>query len=259
MPDGAGAPEDAGRLDVAGVGIDVLTRDQAMARIEALVAAPEPSLVAFVNAHTVNVAATDPAFRAVLSDAALVLNDGAGMALGGRLLGRPFPENLNGSDLMPLVLDLAAARGWGVFFLGGRDGVAASAAALLQESRPRLRICGTRHGHFPPSESAAVAAAIRETGAELVLVAMGNPKQELWLARWLPATGASAGFGVGAFFDFQSGRVSRAPAWMNRLGIEWAFRLALEPRRLARRYLVGNPLFLARVAPAAARRRLGRR
>lgn len=250
MPDAT-----AKRVLVTGVPVDRLTSAEALHRIERLVAEPEPSLCVFVNAHTINVAFRDPAFRAVLMSAALVLNDGAGLAIAGRLLGDPFPENLNGSDLMPRVLHLAAEHGWRVYLLGAEEGVAAHAARVMQAAEPRLEICGTRNGHFPEAESAAVAAGIRETNADLLLVAMGNPKQELWLSRWLSETGASVGFGVGALFDFQAGRVRRAPGWLNRIGLEWVFRLVQEPRRLAGRYLVGNPGFLARVVADAAKRR----
>jgi len=244
------------RVRIGEVSVDRLTAADALRRIEELLGDPAPSLCVFVNAHTVNVAARDPAFRDVLANASLVLNDGSGVGIAARLQGRAFPENLNGSDLMPRVLDLAAAHGWRTFLVGGRPGVAASAAEVMRRARPTLVICGTRDGHFPDDESEAVAAEIDGARTDLLLVGMGNPKQELWLARWLSATGASVGFGVGALFDFQAGRVRRAPAWMNRAGVEWAYRLAKEPRRLSRRYLLGNPAFLGRVFTDLARRRL---
>jgi exopolysaccharide biosynthesis WecB/TagA/CpsF family protein len=240
---------------VLDVEVDRLTSIEALGRIDELVAGAGPAACFFVNAHTLNLAARDPAFREVLATAALVLNDGAGLAIAGRVLGQPFPENLNGSDFMPRVLEHASVRGWRVFLLGGREGVAADAAASLTGLLPALRICGTRAGHFPDPDSASVAAEIRATEPDLLLVAMGNPRQELWLSEWLLATGASVGFGVGGFLDFQSGRVPRAPRWMNRAGLEWVFRLIQEPRRLARRYLVGNPVFLVRLGTDAVRRR----
>ena len=108
-------------------------------------------------------------------------------------------------------------------------------------------VAGTRDGFFSPEDEPKVIAQIRASGAGLMLVALGNPKQEQWLDRCLGDTGARLGVGVGAFFDFQAGEVPRAPSWVNRAGLEWAFRLALEPSRMWRRYLVGNPAFLARV------------
>ncbi len=209
-----------------------------------------PALVAYANAHTLNLASRDSAYRAVLRSADIVLNDGAGLAIAGRIFGRPFPDNLNGSDFNPVILEEAVERGWPVFFLGARPGVADEATRRLSERIPGLKVCGTRDGYFDPSESGDVARTVAAAGAGVLMVAMGNPLQEKWLSRHLEATGARLGVGVGAFLDFSAGVVPRAPAWMNRLWLEWVYRLLQEPRRMWRRYVLGNPLFLARVLRA---------
>ncbi|MDQ7857236.1 MAG: WecB/TagA/CpsF family glycosyltransferase [Armatimonadota bacterium] len=245
--DGAGGQV----VEILGVPVARLDPDAALAAITRCYDLAAPALVAYANAHTLNLAARDPGYRAVLRRAALVLNDGAGLALAGRLRGRPFPANLNGSDFTPRVLALAAARGWPVYFLGARPGVAEEAARRLRARMPDLRVVGVRDGYFPPEETAAVVEAVRRSRTGLLLVAMGNPRQEFWLDQHLAATGARVGIGVGAFFDFAAGVVPRAPAWMNRVGVEWVYRLAHEPRRLWRRYLVGNGVFLARVTREA--------
>jgi exopolysaccharide biosynthesis WecB/TagA/CpsF family protein len=238
-------------VTILGTRVSRLGRQEALARIDALLGESGPSLVAFANAHTLNLAYSEPAFRDVLQRASLVLNDGIGVTIAGLLLGTPFGDNLNGSDLMPEVLKLAAARRGRVYLLGGRPGVAARAAERLQTSITGLDICGTRDGFFEAEESAAVAATIRAARTDVVVAAMGNPRQELWLSKHLEETGASVGVGVGAFLDFAAGMVRRAPPWANRLGFEWLFRLAQEPRRLGARYLLGNPVFLARIARQA--------
>jgi exopolysaccharide biosynthesis WecB/TagA/CpsF family protein len=179
-----------------------------------------------------------------------VLNDGAGLDIAGRLFGKPFPENLNGSDFNPAILEEAAARGWPVFFLGAKPGVADEAARRLSARIPGLTVVGARDGYFGPEESDEVAREVAATGAGVLMVAMGNPLQETWLSSHLEATGARLGVGVGAFFDFSAGVVPRAPAWMNRLWLEWLYRLLQEPRRMWRRYVLGNPLFLLRVLRA---------
>ncbi len=214
-----------------------------------------PALVAYANAHTLNLASRDSAYRAVLRSADIVLNDGAGLAIAGRIFGRPFPDNLNGSDFNPVILEEAAARGWPVFFLGARPGVAAEAARRLSEQVPGLIVCGTRDGYFPQDASDEVAREVAAAGAGVLMVALGNPLQEMWLNRHLEATGARLGIGVGAFLDFSAGVVPRASAWMNRLWLEWLYRLLQEPRRMWRRYVLGNPLFLARVLRARLRGR----
>ena len=234
-------------IEVLGVPVFKGTTADALALIERK-AETEPALVAYVNAHTLNLAARDRAYFELLRDAPVVLNDGAGVSLAARMQGDRFPENLNGSDFNPAIVELAARKGWSVYFLGAHPGTAEEAAAILAGRIPGLKVAGSRDGFFPRSEDAAVAAAIAETGADVVMVAMGNPLQERWLAANLATTGARLGVGVGAFFDFTAGTVARAPAWMNKWGVEWIWRLWQEPKRMWRRYLVGNPLFLWRVA-----------
>lgn len=233
-----------------GVPVARLTAAAARQELVRLYEQDRPALVAYANAHTLNLASSDSGYRAVLQGADIVLNDGAGLDIAGRLFGRPFPENLNGSDFNPKILEEAAAQGWPVFFLGAKPGVADDAASALSERIPGLDVVGTRDGYFAPSESGEVARAIAATGAGVLMVAMGNPLQEMWLSRHLDATGARLGIGVGAFLDFSAGVVPRAPAWMNRLWLEWLYRLLQEPRRMWRRYVLGNPLFLLRVLRA---------
>lgn len=238
-----------------GVPVARLTAAAAREELVRLYERDRPALAAYVNAHTLNLASRDSGYRALLETADIVLNDGAGLSIAGRVFGKPFPENLNGSDFNPRILEEAAARGWPVFFLGARPGVAAEAARRLSGRIPGLDVVGARDGYFRPDESQAVAREIASAGAGLLMVAMGNPLQEMWLSRHLEATGARLGIGVGAFLDFTAGVVPRAPAWMNRLGIEWLYRLLQEPRRMWRRYVLGNPVFLARVLRARLRPR----
>ena len=242
-------------VEVLGVPVARLTAAAAREELARLYERERPALVAYANAHTLNLASRDSGYRDVLRAADIVLNDGAGLDIAGRLFGRPFPENLNGSDFNPMILEEAAARGWPVFFLGARPGVAEEAVRRLSERISGLRVVGTRNGYFGPESSDAVAREIAATGAGLLMVAMGNPLQEEWLNRYLEATGARLGIGVGAFFDFSAGVVPRAPAWMNKLWLEWLYRLLQEPRRMWRRYVVGNPLFLLRVLRARLTRR----
>ncbi|MEA2434591.1 MAG: hypothetical protein QOG54_2048 [Actinomycetota bacterium] len=239
--------DETSTIEILGVPVARLDATEALQRIERLYDRETPALVAYVNAHTLNLASRDAGYRAVLNKSDLVLNDGSGVGLAARIKGSSFPENLNGSDFNPRIVELAAAKGWPVFLLGAGAGVAERAGAELTHRYPGLVVAGTREGFFPPEAASGVAEAVRASGAGLVMVAMGNPLQELWLSRYLEASGARLGVGVGAFFDFTVGVVPRAPAWMNRLGIEWVYRLIQEPARMWRRYLVGNPAFLYRV------------
>ncbi|GAA2803261.1 WecB/TagA/CpsF family glycosyltransferase [Crossiella cryophila] len=234
-------------VTVLGIRVVCLPRKQVLSVVGELLDSPAPRLLAYANAHSLNVAVRNAAYRRVLDDAALVLNDGAGLAIAARLQGKSFPDNLNGTDLTPEILRVAAERDAPVYFLGGEPGIAETAARNLTTRIPGLRVAGTRHGYFTPAEQSEVIEGIKASGARILVVAMGNPRQELWLDRHLADTGARLGVAVGAFLDFAAGKVSRAPEWMRKAGIEWLYRLGLEPRRLFARYVLGNPLFLARV------------
>jgi exopolysaccharide biosynthesis WecB/TagA/CpsF family protein len=235
-------------IRILGVDVARLTRDEALPQIEHAHDSDGPALIAYANAHSLNCAYIDSTYMKVLQEAYLLLGDGSGLALAARMRGSTFPANLNGSDFNPEILALAARRGWKVFFLGGHPGVAAKAAEALVARMPGLEVVGTRHGFDPPEGAQEVVAEIRASGASLIMVAMGNPRQEFWLRDYLDSSGCSVGIGVGAFFDFAAGVVPRSPVWMRRAGLEWLYRLWIEPRRMWRRYVLGNPLFLIRAA-----------
>jgi exopolysaccharide biosynthesis WecB/TagA/CpsF family protein len=247
-------------LDVLGVRVQSAPRHAVLHAVaEAARRTDQPISIAWANAHSVNVACSDSEFRDALNGFTFVFNDGIGIALAARVQGRSLPANLNGSDLSPDLLRLAADEGWSVYLLGARPGVAGRAATRLRADIPQLVVAGTHHGYFDADDGAGVVDDIRASGAEVLLVAIGSPFQEKWLSRNLEATGCRIGVCVGGFLDFASGERPRAPHWMNRVGVEWAYRLAHEPLRLSRRYLVGNPLFIYRIlrdAPGRRRRRV---
>ena len=232
-------------VPILGVSVCKLRGDQALRAVDRLAADGSCQMLAYVNAHTLNLAVHDQDLRGALNRSALVMNDGLGVSLAARMRGERFPENLNGSDFTVQLLKLSAARGWGVFLLGGEPGVAETAADHLRERIEHLRIVGTCHG-FTGERDDLLARRVKDAGTEMLVVAFGSPRQETWIDHNLKATGALIGVGVGAFLDFSAGKVVRAPRWMNVLGIEWCFRLLQEPRRLWRRYIVGNPVFLLR-------------
>jgi exopolysaccharide biosynthesis WecB/TagA/CpsF family protein len=240
-------------LNVLGVRVHMVEREEALQRIEGFHASSDPSFVAYVNPHTVNITMSDSCYRTTLEQASLRIADGFGIRCAALRAGVRVPTILNGSDFNAAVLERCAVRGWPVYLLGGRPGIADAAAARLSKGIPGLRVVGTAHGYYAEAEQADVARAVRDSGASVLLVALGQPQQERWLERHLEATGAHVGVAVGGFFDFAAGAIRRAPAWMNRTGLEWTFRLAMEPRRLARRYVVGNPLFLWRLASTRPR------
>jgi alpha-1,3-mannosyltransferase len=234
------------------VPIRVIHREQAMAAILDQIKARKPCFITFGNAHTVNLAQEDDEFAAALAGA-MVLNDGVGVDLASRLLhGTPFPSNLAGTDFVPAIL------GWApfplrLFLLGSAPGVAEKAAAKLSKLGPGHEVVGTHDGFFLSDQEGKVRDMIRGADPSLILVGMGQPRQELWAWRNFAQFEATT-MCVGALFEFVAGTVSRAPQWMRSARIEWIYRLAQEPKRLWRRYLVGNVKFMARILSDRARR-----
>ena len=198
------------------------------------------------NAHTLNLACSMPSFREALASADVVLNDGVGMELCARLRGKPFFYNFNGTNLVPRLLSACSERGLPLrtFLFGARPGRAALAAEKLMAEYPSLRVVGVRDGYQRDDE--AVVAAVNAARPDLLLVALGNPTQEEWISANAARLDAGVAIGVGALFDFLSGATQRAPVALRALRLEWTFRLLLEPRRMFRRYVLGNPLFLWR-------------
>ncbi len=234
-----------------GIRIDEMHPQEALERISAGLGSGQKQRVYFVNAHCVNMAFRHREYWEALAQGELVLADGSGVLLGSRLLGLPIRHNLNGTDLVPRLCAQAAQRRLTVFLLGAEPGVADLAAARLMNAYPGLRVVGVQHGFFGPEEEAGVIVRINAARPDILLVAMGVPRQEVWITRHWERLDVGAAFAVGALFDFIAERFKRAPGWMRRLGIEWVFRLIQEPGRLWQRYLLGNLVFLARVACAA--------
>ena len=203
--------------------------------------------VFFVNAHCFNVARSDAHYRACLERAEIVLPDGSGVLMAARVLGVELRRNLNGTDLVPLLLRRVAQDARSVFVLGGRPGVAAEAAKRLAERNPGLKVAGHAHGYLDAASEREVLAELDRVRPDILLIGQGVPLQESWLDRHWDRLPVGLGLAVGGLIDFTAGVHPRAPRWMRALGIEWVFRLIQEPRRLARRYLVGNVVFLADV------------
>lgn len=231
---------------IGGVGIAVLDHGGALGMVGAALSARRHLKLAFCNAHLVNLAVQDERLRGALAGF-LVLADGVGVDIGARLLhGAAFPANLNGTDFIPALLAAQAAP-LRVALFGGRPGVAEKAAANLARGFPQHRFEVVGHGFLRADETATMLARLEAEPADLLLVALGNPLQERFIAGRIDARHCSVAAGVGALFDFFSGEVARAPESIRALRLEWAWRLWLEPGRLWRRYVVGNPVFLLRM------------
>jgi N-acetylglucosaminyldiphosphoundecaprenol N-acetyl-beta-D-mannosaminyltransferase len=231
------------RVEIAGIGVDNLSEAETLDRVQRLIKAGGIHYAAVVNAAKVSLARRDPELTRVLKSADLVTADGMSVVWASRLLGRGLKTRVTGIDLMCRIVEQAERLNQSVYFLGARDESVRGAAAHFASKYPRLRVAGYCNGYFTSDDCATVAGRIRQSGADILFVAMGSPAQEIWIDANLTATGAKFALGVGGSFDHISGLVKRAPLWMQRAGLEWLFRLGSEPRRLWRRYLVGNSIF----------------
>lgn len=201
-----------------------------------------------MNAHCRNIRRKNKDYANAVAAADVLLPDGIGIAMAAKMADQELTANLNGTDFVPLLLAEAAKQGKSVFLFGGTPGTADAAAARLVHTIPHLRIAGTRDGFEGAAHTEAAIADINDSGADIVLVAMGVPGQELWLHANGHRLDASLKLAVGALFDFLAGNVTRAPEVVRRARMEWVWRLAMQPRRMAKRYLAGNFSFLAHAA-----------
>jgi N-acetylglucosaminyldiphosphoundecaprenol N-acetyl-beta-D-mannosaminyltransferase len=238
-------------VNVLGVRVDPLTVEDLHAEIGRLVRGSERALVLNANANCLNFCHQDPTLRDFLNQAEIVLCDGAGVMLAARILGGRIPERITYADWAWQLAAFAAAEGFSLYFLGARPGVAEEAARRLQQRYPALKIAGVHHGYFDHSvgspENEAVLQEINASSPDILLIGLGMPLQEYWLMENRHNLNASVVLTGGAVFDYVSGRLRRGPRLLTESGFEWLARLLIEPRRLWRRYIVGNPLFLLRV------------
>lgn len=244
---------DAGPAAVRVWGLPLVpwTRQRAADEVVRLAEAGHPSYFITANVHYAMLTADDPRLAAINERAAFILADGAPLVWAARRLGTPLPERVAGSDLIYDIARRSADCGLGLFFLGGPEGVAEAASARLEALYPGLRVVGTAcppHRPLGPEEHLALIGQIRAAGPDVLMVAFGQPKGELWIAENLEALGVPVCVQVGATLDFVAGRVRRAPPAFQRAGLEWAYRIWTEPARLLPRYARDARFLLGRVA-----------
>jgi len=235
------------RVNVLGVGLSVLNLPSALAAVAEAVRTRRKGYICVTGVHGVMEAQDDPAFRSILNGAFLCTPDGMPMVWMGRLQGHREMRRVYGPDLMLDVCAWSETSGCRHFFYGGAPGVAGLLAEKLQARFPRLAVVGCYTPPFRPlnaQEEAELQAQIRAARPDILWVGLSTPKQERFMAEYLSKLDVTLMVGVGAAFDFHAGRVSQAPRWMQRSGLEWFYRLCCEPRRLWKRYLRNNPLFV---------------
>lgn len=246
------------RRNVLGLPVDACSTVELVATIEHWVDADLHHMAVGVNANVINMAHTSAAFRDAVSTSGLNYPDGQSVVWACRLLGFPVPERLATTDVIFPLTRNWALRGFRVFLYGGEPGVAQAAADRLVELNPGLQIVGVQHGYASAAEQETLTRRINESGAQVLLTGLGNPRQELWVHEHIAELTPNAILTCGGLFDWTAGRHRRPPEILVAAGLEWLWRLILEPRRLFRRYVVGNPLFAFRLAKELCRQRIKR-
>jgi N-acetylglucosaminyldiphosphoundecaprenol N-acetyl-beta-D-mannosaminyltransferase len=242
-----GPEVDRPRVQLGATAVDQLDFEQAADRIRGFVWSGRAHQVVTVNLDFLSIAERDAEFRDTINSADLAVADGMPLVWLSRLRGQPLPERVAGVELVEACCDVAVESGRGVFLLGAAPGVAQAAAERLVERHPGLRVVGTYTPPMGPlkrKENARIVRMIRDAAPAFLFVALGAPRQDLWIRAHLAELNVPVAMGVGCTFDVLAGVSNRAPGWMQSAGLEWAYRLVREPRRLWRRYLVNDlPLF----------------
>lgn len=238
------------RVNILGVGISVLNLQTTLSAITDAVHERNKGYICVTGVHGVMEAQNDPAFRKILNGAFLCTPDGMPMVWVGRLKGQREMSRVYGPDLMLDVCAASETNGWKHFFYGGAVGVAETLTGKLKARFPKLEVAGTFAPPFRslnPNEEKQLVEMVHAARPDIFWVGLSTPKQEKFMAELLPKLDVTLMIGVGAAFDFHSGRIKQAPRWMQRSGLEWFFRLCQEPRRLAKRYFKNNPLFFLKI------------
>ena len=224
------------------------TMKKAIAIIDKTVKSKNQNKFFFVNPDCMNKLYTDREYFSILQRADYIFPDGIGISIACNILKTPLLENINGTDMLPYLCDLSQARGYKIFLLGANPGVADKMKQRLEERYPSLKIVGTESGYFDWAlDTPAIIDRINASETNILLVAFGVPRQEKWIDENFDKLKPQVIMGVGGLFDFYSGEMKRAPKWMREIGMEWLFRLLKEPKRMWKRYIIGNPLFIYRV------------
>ena len=245
-------------VDLLGIRIAALTMNDVLRICEEHIAEKNPLLLSVVNVAKLVNSRKDAELRKSIMEADIILADGLPIVWLSKLIGDPLPERLAGIDIMYRLLERASQNNYGVYFLGAERSIIQSVVQTVKQRYSGVRIAGYRDGYFGESESKEIAEEIRNSSADILLVAMSSPKKENFLRNWRKFMNVPVCHGVGGSFDILGGAIKRAPFWVQRYGLEWLYRLIQEPRRMWKRYLVTNIIFIKLSLEAILRARLAR-
>lgn len=239
----SGNPGAGPSIEMMGCRIDNLTMAETLDRIDQFIESGRPHQHVVVNVDKLVKASRDPSLRQIINDCALVNVDGMPVVWASRLLGRPLKERVSGVDLFEAIMQRAGQCGWRIFLLGATQEVVTAVRAVYEARFPGIAIVGSRNGYWSAEEEADVVGLVGRARPDVLFVAISSPKKEQFLGRYQAHMKVPFAMGVGGTFDVASGRIKRAPGWMQRCGLEWFYRFLQEPRRMFRRYFVDDVAF----------------
>ena len=237
------------RLEILGVGIDCIDSQQALQQIGEFIENGEPHQIVTANAEIIYQASKNEKMRNVINAAQMVTADGSGVVWASRQLGQPLAQRVTGIDLVNSICQQSAKEKWKIYILGSAPGVAATAAVNIRNKFPGCNIIGTHHGYFNAKEEKQILAELEQLKPDVLFVALGAPKQEYWIADHIQKLGIPVAMGIGGSMDVLSGNVKRAPKWMQKMSLEWLYRLLIQPTRFKR--VLALPKFMLAVKKQA--------
>lgn len=243
------------RIHLLGSVLDPLTMNETLRHVEKLILDKKPSQHVVINASKINLMAESEELRTIINSSPLVNADGQSVVFAARFLGYDVPERVTGIDLFENLVALAASKGYRPYYFGATEEVVQTVVKKHQEAYPELDVAGYRNGYFDEAESVQIAKEIRESHADILFVAFSSPKKEFWVNAHKETMQVPFVMGVGGSFDIISGKTKRAPEWMQKTGLEWFFRFIQEPRRMFKRYAVGNYRFIKHVMQEKRKRK----
>jgi len=224
--------------------LDLLTVEETLSQISKFIDEKKPVQHVVVNVAKLVNAQTDVGLKEIINSCPLVNVDGAGIILGAKFLGINIPERVTGIDLMHKLIEYSAQKSYGVYFFGAEEEIVTKVIDIYKNQYPELVVAGYRNGYYSQDQEENIVSDIRDSKADILFVAMGSPKKEIFLSSYSEKMGVPFTMGVGGSFDVVAGKVKRAPEWMQALNSEWIFRLVQEPKRMWKRYAVTNSIFL---------------
>jgi len=231
------------RIKFFGLNLDIITVEETLSRISQFIEAKQYVQHVVVNVAKLVYTQKDHELRDIINACPLVNVDGAGVILGARFLGVNIPERVAGIDLMDKLIESSAQKGYGVYFFGAKEEIVTRVIEIYKEKYPELNVAGYRNGYYTEQDEENIVQDIKNSKADILFVAMGSPKKEIFLSKYSEKMEVPFTMGVGGSFDVVAGKVKRAPMWMQRLDSEWVFRLVQEPKRMWKRYAVTNSVF----------------